>query len=539
MSKLNISDIYNFLERGENMMYPTHELRVLMDQEPKNSEILDDVYNSKFNELFHHSVMNAVKEDILKDGFSDIDYESHSIHIKNGKFDFNSLPIGVYKDLLFENEFVKFSIPFLIKKEDEYILYNLIQNTKFKFKNLFKIFIMVQLSNLPENTVFRNLIFSQSKKKMAVDVRSITPIMTLSRGEISKNKNSFDLKYIFNLDELLFQAMSKHGQLCSKRDDYCTKEHYDNRKRKVYKLYKEFSDNILKILNKAKKLKEKGKQELKESASLFINDFPTNADIENFNKRKVYSIDFKSEETIKKLKEISEDFSKILGKKLIFYDFETCNPKISLFDNYERVGLGLPVQISIYEANFDNLKGYSKKESFIVHPSDLNSFEFIDRVIESLYDEEAIYVIHSKYEVNILEKYLTKCSEGNKKKLLHLIDENNILDTAKVFESLSDSLRSSTQKKVSSIKLIEKYLLDMEASSELVNFFNIKSYDSYDISNGFMAQAKLVLMYVFPNSENSSYDNVHGKLIEYCDQDVRMMIFILQWLKDKIFEYKR
>ncbi len=228
------------------------------------------------------------------------------------------------------------------------------------------------------------------------------------------------------------------------------------------------------------------------------------------------------------------------SKKVIWYDFEAFSLPISPINGYgpyEQVIF----QVSIIET-IKNIES-KKPNNIVIDPLKISNEDFY-LIIKSIYSKNAnCYVVYNKsYEisrmqfmVNILKKEnFSKYKEA--KKMFEEIELKTI-DLCDLFIINSKSklplVLLNDQKCFYSIKNVEKHI-----STNNINLpRKIKKYEDLEIQNGLMAM-EIGIKRALNLINDQKWNLISKKLKEYCENDVRAMIMVYDFVLKLIEEQK-
>ena len=227
--------------------------------------------------------------------------------------------------------------------------------------------------------------------------------------------------------------------------------------------------------------------------------------------------------------EIIEEFiNPIKNNKIVWFDFETINPAISVVDNT------LPFSQQLFQNSFikwDENGNEIERENQIVDTKNIN-VEWFKLIIDSLYWEGAKYVVWNKsFENKRLEEMAFMINDDRyTNKVHHIID--NVIDLADPFTVYGKCSVGLTKILIGklhgfySIKKVEKYVSENNLAMKDI----ITPYKDLSVSNGGMALMKGIARF-FNLTNDDDWKQDEEDLKKYCENDVLCMVMAYEFLR--------
>lgn len=232
-----------------------------------------------------------------------------------------------------------------------------------------------------------------------------------------------------------------------------------------------------------------------------------------------------------------------IEKKKVLFDFETLMIPFSMFDGIEPK-IAVPVQYSvIYLDEQNNIIDQPINEIFDFSSQSTDDFySFFKNMINNIHRSDSVYVVHSKsYENSCIRSMMNYFASINKidnetvKKCEAILSPENSFDTKTVvlknfvFDAFNDRGRSQRDKK-SSLKYVVKWM--NHHRTELLEKHEVKNYDSdLQVHNGLDASDSLCKLF-YSMLGKSEIQPTLDSLKKYCENDVRAMISLIEFIKE-------
>lgn len=219
----------------------------------------------------------------------------------------------------------------------------------------------------------------------------------------------------------------------------------------------------------------------------------------------------------------------------VYFDFETISLPFSAFDWMEPYQQ-IPVQYSVIKTDeFNNIVSVKNRIYDFEKQEDL--WQYFKEMIEDIYWSGAKYVSHNK-------NFEDMCIQG----LLIAFNDKNYDDFPKIEEMTNEILASQNSIDTnviianhfefkdfpgkSSIKHINKWF-EVYRKEELEKYGVLSYSDDLEINNGLYAQNELTKLY-FGLIKSDEIEELKRKLIAYCENDVRGMIPLVDFVEKEL-----
>lgn len=227
----------------------------------------------------------------------------------------------------------------------------------------------------------------------------------------------------------------------------------------------------------------------------------------------------------------------ILNKNVIWYDFEGYSLPFAPLDNF------MPYQQIVFQCSIIRTKygELSKTKNIVLDPKNIDVNDYFE-IIKAIYAHKATaYVVYNKsYENTRLDEMIRALSFARNKftddaiSMVNFIKERTI-DLADFFITYRNKLPTVLIPELYgyySIKKIEKYITSKKLKLKTM----IQSYEELEIQNGSMAMMKAISRSINVMGDNE-WNQTTNELKIYCENDVKAMIMIKEFLEYLIYKF--